>query len=105
METKTYDLVVISGGPAGIAGAAAAAGLGRSVGLIDGHGELGGAGVNTGTAPSKTLRETPLALSGARLRNLYGVDFSLRREATVADFLRHERNVKTGLNRFVRDTL
>src|ERR1700728_1534929 len=33
-----------------------------------------------------------------RSRNLYGVDLSLRREATVADFLRHERNVKAGLN-------
>jgi NAD(P) transhydrogenase len=105
METKNYDLVVIGGGPAGIAGAVAAADFGRSVALIDGHRELGGAGVNTGTAPSKTLRETALALSGARLRNLYGVDFSLRREATVADFLRHERNVKTGLNRSVREML
>src|SRR5216683_5388120 len=55
-----------------------------------------GAGVNTGTAPSKTLRETALALSGGRSRNLYGVDLSLRKEATVADCLRHERNVKTG---------
>ena len=54
--------------------------------------------MNTGTVPSKTLRETALALSGLRSRNPHGVDLSLRREATVADFLRHERNVKTGLN-------
>jgi len=75
------------------------------VALIDGHRELGGAGINTGTAPSKTLRETALALSGARSRNLYGVDLSLRKEATVADFLRHERNVKAGLNIFVTEML
>jgi NAD(P) transhydrogenase len=75
------------------------------VALIDGHHELGGAGVNTGTAPSKTLRETALALSGARSRNLYGVDLSLRKEATVADFLRHERNVKAGLNMFLIEML
>jgi pyruvate/2-oxoglutarate dehydrogenase complex dihydrolipoamide dehydrogenase (E3) component len=105
MNKKAYDLVVIGGGPAGIAGAATAAGFGKSVALIDGHHELGGAGVNTGTAPSKTLRETALALSGARSRNLYGVDLSLRKEATVADFLRHERNVKIGLNRFVKEML
>ena len=105
MDKKDYDLVVIGGGPAGITGAATAAGFGKSVALIDDHRELGGAGVNTGTAPSKTLRETALALSGARSRNLYGVDLSLRKEATVADFLRHERNVKTGLNMFVMEML
>ncbi len=105
MDGKDYDLVVIGGGPAGIAGAATAARFGKSVALVDDHRELGGAGINTGTAPSKTLRETALALSGARSRNLYGVDLSLRKEATVADFLRHERNVKTGLNTFVMEML
>ncbi|MDE3195372.1 MAG: Si-specific NAD(P)(+) transhydrogenase [Acidobacteriota bacterium] len=94
----TYDLVVIGGGPAGIVGATEAAGLGRRVALVDNHPELGGAGTNTGTVPSKTLRETALALSGMRTRKLYGVDLSLRREATVSDFLRHERNVKEGMN-------
>ncbi len=103
MGKKDYDLVVIGGGPAGLTGATTAAGFGKSVALIDGHHELGGAGVNTGTAPSKTLRETALALSGGRSRNLYGVDLSLRKEATVADFLRHERNVKIGLNMFVTE--
>jgi NAD(P) transhydrogenase len=105
MDRKDYDLVVIGGGPAGIAGAATAARFGKSVALIDGRHELGGAGIHTGTAPSKTLRETALALSGARSRNLYGVDLSLRKEATVADFLRHERNVKAGLTMFVTEML
>src|SRR5579872_7074887 len=95
---QEFDLIVIGGGPAGIVGAATAASLGKSVAVVDNHHELGGAGANTGTVPSKTLRETALALSGMKSRNLYGVDLSLRREATVADFLRHERNVKTGLN-------
>src|ERR1700688_4560665 len=95
---EEFDLVVIGGGPAGIVGATTAAAYGKTVAVIDSHNELGGAGANTGTVPSKTLRETALALSGMRSRNLHGVDLSLRREATVADFLRHERNVKTGLN-------
>jgi NAD(P) transhydrogenase len=95
---KEFDLIVIGGGPAGIIGATTAAALGKSVAVVDSHHELGGAGANTGTVPSKTLRETALALSGMRSRNLYGVDLSLRREATVADFLRHELNVKAGLN-------
>jgi len=57
-ETKPYDLVVIGGGPAGIIGAATAATLGHTVALVDSHSDLGGAGANTGTVPSKTLRET-----------------------------------------------
>ena len=105
MDKKNYDLVVIGGGPAGIIGATTAAKVGKRVALIDSHHELGGAGVNTGTAPSKTLRETALALAGARSRNLYGVDLSLRKEATVADFLRHEQNVKTGLNMSLMEML
>jgi NAD(P) transhydrogenase len=95
---QEFDLIVIGGGPAGMVGATTAAAFGRTVAVVDSHHELGGAGCNTGTVPSKTLRETALALSGMRSRNLYGVDLSLRREATVADFLRHEQNVKAGLN-------
>src|SRR5580692_12292451 len=95
---QEFELVVIGGGPAGIVGATKAATFGKTVAVIDSHHELGGAGANTGTVPSKTLRETALALSGMRSRNLHGVDLSLRREATVSDFLRHECNVKAGLN-------
>src|ERR1700690_1706159 len=100
-----FDLIVIGGGPAGIVGATTAAAFGKTVALIDSHHELGGAGANTGTVPSKTLRETALAFSGMRSRNLYGVDLSLRREATVADFLRHQRNVKTGLNHLLSERM
>jgi NAD(P) transhydrogenase len=93
MEAKTYDLVVIGGGPAGEKGAVAAARFGKRVALVEKGREIGGAVANTGTLPSKTLRETALALSGVRARKLYGVDLSLRREATVADFMHHERQV------------
>ena len=55
---------------------------------------LGGASTNTGTIPSKTLRETALALAGLRARQLYGVDLSLRRAATIGDFMHHEEQVK-----------
>jgi NAD(P) transhydrogenase len=93
-DLKTYDLMVIGGGPAGIAAATEASSFGRSVSLVELHQEIGGAGINTGTVPSKTLRETALALSGLKSRNLYGVDLSLRREVTVADFLGREEHVK-----------
>jgi len=51
-ETRTYDLVIIGGGPAGIVAAATGAGAGKKVALVDNHHELGGAGINTGTVPS-----------------------------------------------------
>ncbi len=88
-----YDLIVIGGGPAGEKGAAQAAYFGKRVLLIEQASELGGAAANTGTLPSKTLRETSLTLSGLRARSLYGVDLSLRREATVADLLYREQTV------------
>jgi NAD(P) transhydrogenase len=97
-NTRKFDLIVIGGGPAGVVGATTAASMGKNVALVESSAELGGAGANTGTVPSKTLRETALALSGMRSRGLHGVDLSLRREATVADFLRHQQHVKAGLN-------
>jgi NAD(P) transhydrogenase len=92
--TSSYDLIVIGSGPAGEKAASTAAQFGKRVAMIERAPHLGGASTNTGTLPSKTLRETALALSGLRARDLYGVDLSLRREATVADFLFHEGHVK-----------
>ncbi len=94
--TETFDVVVIGAGPAGVNGALTAAMMGAKTVLIDREADLGGAGINTGTIPSKTLRETALALSGLRSRRLHGVDLSLRREASVADFTRHRDNVMAG---------
>ncbi len=91
---ERFDLVVVGAGPAGLAGAIAGGILGKRVAIVERVRELGGALVNTGTLPSKTLRETALALAGFRSRELYGVDLSLRRAARVSDFLRHERGVK-----------
>ena len=93
-ENLCFDLVVIGGGPAGVSGAIAAGILGKRVALIEMEAMVGGAGINTGTIPSKTLRETALVLSGGRSRRLFGVDLSLRREATIADFMCHEKHVK-----------
>lgn len=89
-----YDMVVIGSGPAGEQGAVHAARLGKRVVLVEKESVPGGTAANTGTLPSKTLRETALYLSGYRARGLFGVETVLKREATVTDFLFRERQVK-----------
>ena len=84
---RDFDLIVIGSGPAGEKGAAQAAYYGKRVALIEAAEHLGGAGINTGTLPSKTLRETALYFSGLRQRGLYGIDYSLREGLTVSDLL------------------
>ena len=82
-----YDLVVIGSGPAGEKGAAQAAYWGKKVALVERADSLGGAGINTGTVPSKTLRETALYFSGLLQRGLYGIDSSLREGMTIEDLM------------------
>ena len=74
MASYDYDLVVIGSGPAGEKGATQAAYFGKKVAVVERESHLGGACINTGTLPSKTLRETALYLSGMQQRTLYGVE-------------------------------
>jgi NAD(P) transhydrogenase len=97
-ETKHYDLIIIGGGPAGIKAASTAVALEKTVAVVDCHHELGGAGFNAGTIPSKALRETALAMSGLRTRNLSGVEITLRPEAAISDFLKRNQNVRALFN-------
>src|SRR5262245_7529107 len=92
---QQFDLIVIGAGPSGCAAAYTAALLGKKVAVVEKNPAVGGAAINTGTIPSKTLRETALALSGFKARQLYGVDLSLRCDCTVDDFLKHERQVRS----------
>src|SRR5580765_4493159 len=88
-----YDLIVIGSGPAGEKGAAQAAYFGKRVALIEREPIFGGACVNTGTIPSKTLRESALHLSGFDVRG-YGdaVDVNRRSEVSVHAFM-HRKDV------------
>ena len=82
-----YDLIVIGSGPAGEKGAAQAAYFGKKVAMIEREPFLGGACVNTGTIPSKTLRESALHLSGFRQRGFRdAVDLTMK-SITVHDFM------------------
>ncbi|HEU4353255.1 MAG TPA: Si-specific NAD(P)(+) transhydrogenase [Burkholderiales bacterium] len=94
---NAYDLVVIGGGPAGWGGANAAAAFGKRVALVEREATIGGAGLNTGTLPSKALRESALLLSGWRARKLLGIDVTLDRKATMSDLAYHAAQVREAL--------
>lgn len=82
-----YDLIVIGSGPAGEKGAAQAAYFGKSVALVEREPVLGGACVNTGTIPSKTLRESALHLSGFRQRGFMKAMDVTMTSVTIDDFM------------------
>ena len=105
MAEIDYDLVVIGSGPAGEKGAAQAAYWGKRVAIIEKAPYLGGAGINTGTLPSKTLRETALYFSGLRQRGLYGIDYSLKDDLTVSDFLYRQQVVVENERRLIKRNL
>lgn len=90
---ETFDLVVIGCGPAGEKGGAQAAYFGKRVAVVERASAVGGSCINTGTVPSKTLRESALYFSGLKQRGLYGIDYSLKEDLTVHDFMHHEREV------------
>ena len=91
---KSFDLIVIGSGPAGEKAAVKAAYFGYNVALIEKENRYGGAGVQTGTLPSKTLKETALYLSGVYQKGVFGVDKQLGRQVGVHDFL-FRKNVVT----------
>ncbi|GAA1462754.1 Si-specific NAD(P)(+) transhydrogenase [Williamsia maris] len=80
-----YDLVVIGSGPAGQKAAIAAAKLGKSAAVVERRDMVGGVCINTGTVPSKTMREAVLYLTGLSQRELYGQSYRLKQDITVTD--------------------
>ncbi|AQZ69901.1 NAD(P)(+) transhydrogenase [[Actinomadura] parvosata subsp. kistnae] len=80
-----FDVVVLGSGPGGQKAAIAAAKLGRRVAVVEKRHMIGGVCINTGTIPSKTLREAVLYLTGLNQRELYGASYRVKDEITVAD--------------------
>lgn len=75
MTTPDYDFIIIGTGPAGLAAAMTAAKSGKKVLVLEKEGSLGGVCVNTGTFPSKTLREAVLHLTGHLKRRVFEQDY------------------------------
>jgi NAD(P) transhydrogenase len=87
-----YDLLVIGSGPAGQKAAIQAAKLGRRAAVVERQ-QLGGASVNRGTIPSKTLREAIVYLTGFSQRAMYGESYRVKNEITVDDLRLRTRQV------------
>lgn len=84
MEELYADLVVIGSGPAGQKGAIQAAKLGKSVIVVEKDPHPGGASLNSGTIPSKSLREAIIDLTDFYERSFYGQDRIIR-EISIND--------------------
>jgi len=84
---RHYDCAVIGTGPAGQKAAIQASKLGKKVVIIEKNPTVGGATINTGTIPSKALREAVLHLTGVSKRGLFGNDYCVKRDITVADLI------------------
>src|SRR5258705_12276017 len=79
------DLVVIGSGPAGQRAAIQGAKLGKRIALIEKMDCVGGVCINTGTIPSKTMREAVLHLSGFYYQNFYGANYHVKDVVTMSD--------------------
>ena len=97
---QNYDLIVIGSGPGGQRAAIQGAKAGKRVAIVERQTTVGGVCVNTGTIPSKTMREAVLYLSGYREHSLYGESYKVKEKITLADLLfrvepvvRHEVDV------------
>jgi NAD(P) transhydrogenase len=82
---QKFDIIVIGSGPAGQRAAIQGAKCGRRVAVIEQREIIGGACVNTGTIPSKTMREAVMHLSGFQYQGIYGTNYHVKEKITMAD--------------------
>jgi NAD(P) transhydrogenase len=93
MTSYDYDLIVIGSGPGGQKAAIAGAKLGKRVAIIDKQEMVGGVCANTGTIPSKTLREAVMYLTGMSQRELYGASYRVKQDITISDLMARTQHV------------
>ncbi len=96
---NTFDLIVIGSGPAGQRAAIYANKLGKRAAVVERMRTVGGTSVNTGTIPSKTMREAVLHLSGYSYRSIYGMNYRVKEKITMADLaFRVQHVIKTEID-------
>jgi NAD(P) transhydrogenase len=82
---QPYELIVIGSGPGGQRAAIQAVKAGKRVALVERQSTVGGVCINTGTIPSKTMREAVLHLSGFYDQSFYGANYHAKDHITMAD--------------------
>jgi NAD(P) transhydrogenase len=93
---QQYDLIVIGSGPAGQRAAIQGAKSGKRVALVERREVVGGTCINSGTIPSKTMREAVLHLSGFEYQGIYGVSYRVKEKITMGDLgFRVQHVIKT----------
>src|SRR3977135_2758499 len=96
---QTFDMIVIGTGPAGQRAAIQASKAGKRVAVVERRNVVGGVCINTGTIPSKTLREAVLHLSGYAYQNIYGISYRVKEKISMADLaFRVEHVIRTEID-------
>ena len=96
---QSYDLIVIGSGPAGQRAAIQAAKSGKRVAVVEKREVVGGVCINTGTIPSKTLREAVIHFSGFNYQGIYGMNYRVKDKVTMADLsFRVQHVIKTEID-------
>ncbi|MEO6090527.1 MAG: Si-specific NAD(P)(+) transhydrogenase [Umezawaea sp.] len=88
-----FDVLVLGSGPGGQKAAIAAAKLGKKAAVVERRDMIGGVCINTGTIPSKTLREAVLYLTGLNQREMYGQSYRVKHDITIADLSARTQHV------------
>jgi len=97
--SSAFDLIVIGSGPSGQRAAISAAKIGKKVGVVEMREVVGGVSINTGTIPSKTMREAVLHLSGYNYKSIYGMNYRVKEKITMADLaFRVQHVIKTEID-------
>src|SRR5579863_8105213 len=96
---ESYDLIVLGSGPAGQRAAIQAVKFGKRAALVEKLEVIGGTAINTGTIPSKTIREAVLHLSGFHYQGIYSVNYRVKEKITAADLaFRAQHVIKTEID-------
>jgi NAD(P) transhydrogenase len=96
---QSFDMIVLGSGPAGQRAAIQAAKIGKHVAVIEKAQAVGGVCINTGTIPSKTMREAVLHLSGYEYQSVYGINYHVKDKITMADLaFRVQHVIKTEID-------
>ena len=85
MSAVKYDLIIVGSGPSGQRAAVAASKMKKRVAVVEARAVVGGVCINTGTIPSKTMREAVLHLSGYAYHSVYGMNYLVKEKITMAD--------------------